>query len=188
MAAAAVLGKGGGASRSYLGPIRQVAERQLRAGDNVWQACRVVEALVAIDARSPEAQAMLAPMLGLLRANAARDVEDYYAWQQVKGVLALYGVAAAPLVPELRAMLGGPNFDSRAALELLQDIGPPALPELRNMLASPEESERIAAATVLEGMGRAAVGAIPDLEAAERRQPSPAIDQALDHLRQFLAR
>ncbi len=121
--AVAVLGKGGVAARPYLAQVREVAEQTLRDRNNAWLIRQTVEALVAIDPASPEAQAMLGPLLRLLLA--AKNPNDRL---HFRGSIARYGANAAPLVPDLRALLTSHNWDNfEPAAGLLAEIGLPAV-------------------------------------------------------------
>ena len=124
------LAKLGPAARPALPALARVATREL-ADSRASSALEAAQAIVAIDSDSPEARALLQPVVAALR-----DSPMGYMRQQAAVVLARYGPSSASAVPALRDVLsrGPADVRGRAAF-LLGTIGPAARPALKDLTA-----------------------------------------------------
>ena len=100
-----VLGKLGVLARSALPTLAQVARFDLK---DEHDPLTTVEAIVAIDPNSTEAQALIQPLAALIR-----DSPSSFSRQQAAFRLMKFGSAAAPAVATLRETLKSRNADAR---------------------------------------------------------------------------
>jgi HEAT repeat protein len=125
----AALAKLGPAARPALPALAKAAAREL--ADPGASALESSQAVVSIDRDSPEAQALLVPIVSLLRGS-----RESFVRQQAGMVLAKYGPSAAPAVQSLRMALKSDVADVRErAAFLLGTIGPAARPALADLSA-----------------------------------------------------
>jgi HEAT repeat protein len=132
------LAKLGPAARPALPALARAAAREL--ADPSLSALVAAQAIAAIDRDSPEAQALLEPIVAMLRTS-----RDSFVRQQAAVVLKQYGPSAAPAVPSLRMALKSDVADVRErAAFLLGTIGPaarPALDDLRDLARRAPDSD-----------------------------------------------
>jgi HEAT repeat protein len=110
----------GPSARAALPTLARMARAQLR---ELRQPFTAAQAIASIDSASPEAQALLEPLVATLR-NAPES------WQRFQAALALgrFGPRAATAVPSLRAALKSDSADVRQrAASVLGQIGRAAL-------------------------------------------------------------
>jgi HEAT repeat protein len=123
------LAKLGQAARPALPALAGIASRELAGPSN--SALEAAQAIVTIDGDAPEAQALLEPIVALLRGSPEPFVR-----QQAAAVLARYGPSAAQGVPSLRMALKSDVADVRErAAFLLGTIGPKARPAQEELTA-----------------------------------------------------
>jgi HEAT repeat protein len=129
------LAKLGPAGRPALPALAKAANREL-ADPKDFSAMDAALAIVTIDSNSPEAQALLHPMVALLRGSPSDFMR-----QQAAMALEKYGRSAVPAVQALRDALrtGTPEVRQRAAY-LLGTIGPAARPALEELDAMARQS------------------------------------------------
>lgn len=124
------LAKLGARARPALPALAKVAERELAEPRN--SALEAADAIVTIDPDSSEAQALLEPIVTLLRDSPENSVQ-----QQATVVLLKYGASAAAALPSLRTTLRRASPEARQrAVFILGRIGPAArsaLEELNTM-------------------------------------------------------
>ena len=121
------LAKLGPAARPALPALAKVAAGEL--ADPRTSALEAAQAIVTIDRDSPEAQALLEPIVALFRDSREGGVR-----QQAEAAIAKYGPSAAPAVQSLRMALGSDDADvRRRAAFLLGTIGPAAWPALEEL-------------------------------------------------------
>ncbi len=133
------LAKLGPAARPALPALAKAATRELVAPS--FSALEAAQAIVSIDRDSVEAQALLEPVVALLRGSRENFVR-----QQAAVVLAKYGPSAAAAVQSLRGALRSDVVDVRArAAFLLGAIGPAARPALVDLtaLANQDSDSRV---------------------------------------------
>jgi HEAT repeat protein len=122
------LAKLGPTARPALPALAGAAAREL-ADPRVPSALEAAQAIVTIDSDSPEAQALLQPMVGMLRGSPMSFMR-----QQAAVVLAKFGPSAASAVQALRGALNsGPADVRERAAFLLGTIGPAARPALDDL-------------------------------------------------------
>jgi HEAT repeat protein len=142
------LSKLGPAARRALPALARAAAREL-ADQSPTSALEAAQAIVTLDGDSPQAQALLRPVVAVLRSSPTGFMR-----QQAAVVLAKYGPSAAPAVPALRDALKSGADDVRGwAAYLLGTIGPAARPALEDLTAiarqDPDSSLRRAAAEAM---------------------------------------
>ena len=139
------LAKLGLAARPALPALAKTAAREL-AEPRATSALESAMSIATIDRDSPEAQALLQPVVALLRDSPMDFMRQQAAW-----VLAKYGPSAASVVQALRGALSSDSADVRErAAFLLGTIGPAARPAMEDLTAmarqDPDPRSRQAAA------------------------------------------
>lgn len=122
-----VLGRYGPDAREALPALSEMASLEI---NNFWAAFPAIRAITAIDPDSPEAQALLEPLVEILLTASAREfgeIDLYLARNRVASSLANFGPSAQPIAPVLReALVEADPFLQRRILRVLSKIDPPA--------------------------------------------------------------
>ncbi len=142
------LSKLGQAGRPALPALAKLAAREFTEPLGVNMPATT--AVATIDRDSAEAQALIAPLMAMLRTSP-----ESYRRERAGRVLALYGPSAAAAVPSLREALKSDVADVRwSSAWLLGTIGPAARPALADLSAladrDPERNVRLTAAQALK--------------------------------------
>ncbi len=101
-AIAEVLSRYGPVAREALPRLGAVATLNI---ENLWAAFPAIQAITAIDPDSPEAQALLDPLVELLLTASQKDFGEtdlYFARSRIARELASYGPSARHVAPDLR--------------------------------------------------------------------------------------
>jgi len=155
---ATALGKLGTAARPALSTLARVARIELADSQSSLPA---INAIIAIDTKSPEAQALIEPLITLLRGSGS-EFQQHVA----VNLLASFGPSAAAGVKALRETLKSKNRDVRQrASFVLGRVGAAAISAIPDLTVlardDPDSSVKLSAAEALKRINASALANSP---------------------------